>query len=139
VVPLAQVSDRLPVISGLNVFQLQPGHRVESDEVLAALDLINAFAHSPMAGLVDLRRVDVSGRGIIVATTDQGGEITFGLTNLEQQLRRWREIYDLGQRLNKSVASLNLAVSNNVPVRWAATTAVPFAAPKTVNPAPNRR
>ncbi len=139
VVPLAQVSDRLPVISGLNVFQLQPGHRVESPQVQAALELINAFDHSPMAGLVDLRRIDVSALGIVVVTTDQGGEITFGLTNLEQQLRRWREIYDLGQRLNKSVASLNLAVSNNIPVRWAATSAMPFAAPKTVNPAPNRR
>ncbi len=139
VIPLAQVSDRLPVISGLNVFQLQPGHRVESPQVQAALELINAFDHSPMAGLVDLRRIDVSGPGVVVVTTDQGGEITFGLDHLEQQLRRWREIYDLGQRLNKSVASLNLAVSNNVPVRWLETAAAPFAAPKTVNPAPNRR
>lgn len=138
-IPLAQVSDRLPVISGLNLYQLQPGHRVESQEVLAALELVNAFAHSPMAGLVDLRRLDVSARGIIVATTDQGGEITFGLTDLEQQLRRWREVYDLGQRLNKAVATLNLAVSNNVPVRWADAAAKPFAAPKPVNPAPNRR
>ena len=71
-----------------------------------------------MAGLVDLRRIDVSAPGVVVVTTGQGGEITFGLDNLEQQLRRWREIYDLGQRMNKTVASLDLAVANNVPVRW---------------------
>ncbi len=92
-----------------------------------------------MAGLVDLRRIDVSLPGVVVATTGQGGEITFGLDNLEQQLRRWREIYDLGQRMNKAVASLNLAVSNNVPVRWMEAVAVPSASPKTVNPATTRR
>jgi len=58
---------------------------------------------------------------------------------LEQQLRRWREIYDLGQRMNKAVASLNLAVSNNVPVRWMEAAVPPYSAPRTVNPAPNRR
>ena len=98
VVPLAQMNAQLPVITGLNVFQLQPGHRVESPQAQAALQLIGAFDHSPMAGLVDLQRVDVSSPGVVVATTGQGSEITFGLDNLEQQLARWREIYDLGQQ-----------------------------------------
>jgi cell division protein FtsQ len=138
VIPLAQVSNQLPVIAGLNVVQLQPGHRVESPQVQAALELIGAFDHSPMAGLVDLRRLDVSAPGVVVVTTEQGGEITFGLDKLEQQLRRWREIYDLGQRMNKAVASLNLAVSNNVPVRWLEAVVAP-SAPRTVNPAPTRR
>ena len=139
VIPLAQVNSQLPVISGLNVYQLQSGHRLELPQVQAALELIGAFSHSPMAGLVDLRRIDVSAPGVVVVTTGQGGEITFGLNNLEQQLRRWREIYDLGQRMNKAVASLNLAVSNNVPVRWMEAVAVPSASPKTVNPATIRR
>ncbi len=91
VVPLSQMSDRLPVIAGLNFYQLQPGRRVEMPQVHAALQLITAFDHSPMAGLVDLRRLDVSAPGVVVVTTGQGGEITFGLDNLDQQLRRWRE------------------------------------------------
>ena len=139
VIPLAQVSDQLPIITGPNVYQLQPGHRVESPQVRAALELIGAFEHSPMAGLVDLRRIDVSLPGVVVVTTGQGGEITFGLNNLEQQLRRWREVYDLGQRMNRTVASLNLAVSNNVPVRWLDAASVPSSAPKPVNPVHTRR
>jgi cell division septal protein FtsQ len=139
VIPLAQVNDQLPVITGLNVYQLQPGHRVELPQVRAAMGLIGAFDHSPMAGLVDLRRIDVSAPGVVIVTTGQGGEITFGLNNLEQQLRRWHEIYDLGQRMNKAVASLNLAVSNNVPVRWMEAVPVPSSSPKTVNPVPTRR
>ena len=139
VVPLAQMNSQLPVIAGVNAFQLQPGRRVELPQVQAALRLVTAFAKSPMAGLVDLRRVDVSAPGVLVATTGQGGEITFGLDNLEQQLRRWRLVYDLGLRQQKSIASVDLAVANNVPVRWMMASAAPAAPPKAVKPAKNRR
>jgi hypothetical protein len=140
VIPLSQMSAELPAVTGLNVYQLQPGHRVESPQAQAALQLIGAFDHSPMAGLVDLRRVDVSQPGVVIATTGQGGEITFGLENLEQQLARWRKIYDLGQSMNKAIASADLAVSNNVPVRWTTASIVPGTTPIIKsNPANNRR
>src|SRR5471032_2220183 len=133
VIPLSQMNSQLPVVTGLNGYQLQAGHRVELPQAQAALKLVGAFKHSPMAGLVDLLRVDVSQPGVIVATTGQGGEITFALDNLEQQLRRWREIYDLGMSKNKMIASLDLAVANNVPVRWAETGSAPVA-PKNLTP-----
>lgn len=139
VIPLSQMNNQLPVVTGLNVYQLQAGHRVELPQAQAALQLIGAFKRSPMAGLVDLRRIDVSSPGVIVATTGQGGEITFALDNLEQQLRRWREIYDLGMSKNKMIAALDLAVANNVPVRWAEITFAPFVAPKNSTPQNSRR
>ncbi|MGA2854548.1 MAG: FtsQ-type POTRA domain-containing protein [Verrucomicrobiota bacterium] len=130
-VPLSQMKGGgLPVITGLNFAQLQQGHRVASPQARAALQLISAFGRSPMAGLADLRRMDVSAPGVVVVTTGQGGEITFGLQNLEQQLRRWRVIYDLGRRNNRDIASADLAVTNNVPVRWMQAGAAPVAAPK---------
>ncbi len=138
-IPLSQMTGQLPLITGLNVYQLQPGHRVESPQVQAALELIGAFDHSPMAGLVDLRRVDVSQPGVVVATTGQGSEITFALDQLEQQLGRWRKIYDLGQTMSKTIASADLAVSNNVPVRWMAAADAPVVPPKKFNPAKTRR
>jgi hypothetical protein len=139
VVPLAQMNAQLPVISGLNVFQLQPGRRVELPQVQAALQLIMAFDHSPMAGLVDLYRLDVSAPGVVIVTTRQGSEITFALENLDQQLRRWRCIYDLGLTKNVSIASADLAVANNVPVRWMAAGTVPDAVAKPGKPVKNRR
>ena len=139
VIPLGQIRDQLPVIAGLNVYQLQPGQRVESPQVRAALQLIGTFNRSVMTGLVNLRRIDVSSPGVVVATTEQGGEITFGLDNLDQQLRRWREIYDLGQRMNRAIAAVNLAVSNNVPVRWMEAGAAPAGLPRQNNPPPVRR
>jgi cell division protein FtsQ len=139
-VPLAQINPQLPVITGMNAFQLQPGRRVELPQVQAALRLLVAFGTSPMAGLVDLRRVDVSAPGVVVVTTGQGSVITFGLDNLAQQLRRWRQIYDLGLSQQRSIATADLAVENNVPVRWMMASAVPATGtPKTVKPLKNRR
>lgn len=137
-IPLAQMTDQLPVITGLNVFQLQPGHRVDLPQAQAALKLISAFNRSQMAGAVALRSVDVSSPGVVVATTVRGSEITFGVENFGRQLARWREIYDLGLRSNKMIASADLAVDNNIPVRWAELNSVPVA-PKNSMPANARR
>jgi cell division septal protein FtsQ len=133
VMPLAQVRDQLPVIIGLNAYQLQLGRRMDSPQLQAALQLITAFNSSPMAGLVDLQRIDVSAPEILVATTTQGSEITFGLGDFSRQLSRWREIYDAGQRMNKAIASLNLAVPDNIPARWM-DSAVPVSSPRPAKP-----
>ncbi len=133
VMPLGQVRDQLPVIIGLNAYQLQLGRRVDSPQLQAALQLIGAFNSSPMAGLVDLQRIDVSAPEILVATTTQGSEITFSLEDFSRQLSRWREIYDAGQRMNKAIASLNLAVPDNIPARWM-DGAVPVSSPRPAKP-----
>jgi cell division septal protein FtsQ len=133
VVPLAKMTEPLPVITGLNVFQLQAGHRLAWPQALAALKLIAAFPRSSMAGLADLQRIDVSSPGVVVVITTRGSEITFGLDNFPQQLARWREIYDLGRSLNKTIASADLAVGNNIPVRWTEMLSAPALAPKNVD------
>jgi cell division septal protein FtsQ len=129
-IPLGQPPDALPLLAGINPGELQPGHRIVAPPVQAALQLIMAFDESPMAGLVDLRRVDVSSRAALIVTTEQGSEVTFGLAALDQQLRRWHEVFDLGQKMGKAVATLDLAVTNNIPVRWIDSSAVPPVAHK---------
>jgi cell division septal protein FtsQ len=133
IVPLTQLNPQMPVIYGLNPVKLKLGEPVPAPEltgVQAALALISAFGHSPMAGLVDLRRVDISQPGVLIVATGQGAEITFGLDNLDQQLRRWRQIYDLGVRQQRAIASVDLAVANNVPVHWMLAGNAPVAPPK---------
>jgi len=117
--PFLQADDSLPVLFGLKQMDLRPGRPVESPAVQAALQLATEFAHSPMAGLVDLRRVDVGNPAVLVVTTGQGSEVTFGLENVEQQLRRWRQVHEEGFRMRKgNLASLDLSVANNAPARW---------------------
>ena len=131
---LNQPGDALPAIGGVNSSELQPGRRIGAPQVQAALRLLIAFEQSPMAGLVDLRRVDVSSPEVLVVTTGQGSEVTFGLADLDQQLRRWRDIFDLGQTMSKAIGTLDLAVTNNIPARWLEASAVPPAAPKSAKP-----
>lgn len=132
--PVSQADEQLPLISGLNLNDVQTGRKIESPQVRSALELIAAFGQSPMAGLVDLKRIDVSSPEVLAATTDTGGEITFGLERPDLQLRRWREIFDSGQRLSRAIASLDLAVTNNIPVRWLEASAVPAPSPKASKP-----
>jgi cell division septal protein FtsQ len=139
VVPVSQLNYQLPAITGMNLFELQAGHRLESTHVLAALRLIAAFDHSPMAGLVDLHSVDVSAPGVVLVTTGQGGQVTFALDNLDQQLQRWRQIYDWGHSAGRAIASLDLAVGNNVPVTWTLASVLPPFNAQSVKPLHSRR
>jgi cell division septal protein FtsQ len=127
-VPQNPVPEQLPLISGVK--EAQVGRRVELPQAKAALQLIDVFEHSPMAGVTELKKIDVSAVDVLVASTGQGGEVSFGLTDLEQQLRRWQVIYEMGQKMGKAVATLDLAVSNNVPATWIEASVVPPLPPK---------
>jgi len=125
-----QAPEPLPFISGLDPRTLQPGRKLDSPQIAAALRLVVCFDNSPMAGLVDLERIDVSAPEVLVATTTQGGEVTFGITELERQLRRWQDIFELGQKYGKVLATLDLAIANNIPARWLDASSVPPDSPK---------
>jgi len=131
--PLMQ-PEQFPMLTGISANDVQPGRRIENPQVQAALQLIVAFEHSPMVGLADLQRIDVSWPEVLVVTTGQGGEITFGLTDLDQQLRRWHKVFEAGQKVGKAIASLDLAVSSNLPARWLEASAVPPASPRLPKP-----
>jgi hypothetical protein len=102
--------------------------------VKAALQFLTAFQQSPMAAFTDLKNIDVSAPEILVVTTVQGSEITFGLTELDQQIARWHSIFDMGQRIGKAIATLNLAIPNNIPARWLEASSVPATPPKALKP-----
>jgi hypothetical protein len=67
-------------------------------------------------------------------TTGQASEVVFGLNDLDQQMRRWHTIFELGQQRSNAIATLNLAVTNNIPLRWLEASAAPPAAPKPAKP-----
>ena len=123
-------SEQFPIISGINPNDIQLGHRLDNPQLQAALQLIIAFEHSAMATVVELKRIDVSAQEVLLVTTGQGSEVTFGLADLDQQLRRWHDIYDMGQRMSKAIATLDLAIPNNIPARWLEASAVPASTPK---------
>jgi len=124
-IPSNQLDEALPAISGVNSRDLQPGRRLDAPAVQSALQLIVAFEASPMAGLVELKRVDVDVPQVLVLTTGQGSQITFSPSDVEQQLRRWQVIFGYVHKSGKAIATLDLAVTNNIPVRWLEASALP--------------
>ncbi|EEF60424.1 cell division protein FtsQ/DivIB [Pedosphaera parvula] len=134
-----QTNDVLPVISGINLNQLVPGKRLDLLQARSALQLVTAFERSPMQGMVELKKIDVSSPEILVVTTGQGTEVIFSTQDLDRQLRRWREIYDQGQKMTKAIATLDLSVPNNIPARWVEASSVPPVTPKTKFSQRNRR
>jgi hypothetical protein len=126
--------DQLPLISFPHSDHVQPGQRILMPQVQAALQLVVDFERSPMVGLADLRRIDATAPDVLVVTTGQGSEVTFAFNDLDQQLRRWHEVFDQAQRVGKAIATLDLAVSNNVPARWLEASAVAPTTPRLPKP-----
>ena len=115
--PPNQPAMPLPTLGGVDQTTLLPGRRLDSPQVRAALDLIVAFERSPMAGLADLRRVDLSSASVITVQTGQGGTIIFAPTDIERQLQRWRVIFDGKAQDHQVIAWLDLSVTHNTPLR----------------------
>ena len=135
----SQSDDPLPLVRGINPNTLQPGRRLMAPQVRAALQFLVAFEQSPMAGLVDLKQVDVSSPEVVVVTTGQGSEVTFGLTDFEQHLRRWHALFEAGRKAGNAIGTLDLAVTNNVPLRWLEASAVQAAVPKLSKPSRSKK
>jgi hypothetical protein len=128
--PAAPSAVEFPIIEGIEFGEIVPGRRITTPAVRAALDLIIAYAESPMVGLDDLRRIDLVSPNILQVSSVFGAEVTFSTHDLPQQLRRWREVFDYGQQTQRHLAWVDLAVANNVPARWLEANALPLVPPR---------
>jgi cell division septal protein FtsQ len=136
---LPPANERLPILVGVPGGEPQPGRQVTSPQIRAALALVCEFDHSPMTGMVEIERINVSEPEILQVTTSQKAEITFSLSHFDVQLRRWRLIYDQYQKWGRAIATLDLSISNNLPVHWVAASAVPPVAPRALKPSRPKR
>ncbi len=123
-------NERLPILEGVPAAEPEAGKRITSPQILAALALVREFDHSPMTGMVELDHINVAEPEILKVTTSQKAEIIFSLGNFDTQLRRWRLIYDQYQKWGKAIATLDLSISNNLPVHWVAANSVPPVPPR---------
>lgn len=137
--PPAQTNDVLPTLLGVQAQDIRPGRQTESPQVLAALALVRMFNRSPMVGTVDIRHIDLSHAGVLVLTTGQGNQVTFGPGDLETQLRRWRSVHDHASRFGRHITTLDLAVGNNCPMQWIDAAGVVPAPPRPIKPSPYKK
>lgn len=115
----------LPVLTGVMGTELRPGRRVESPQMHAALRFVAAFTRSPMAGIVNLKTIDLSSPQVLQVTTAQRNKVTFAFDTPERQLQRWQIVHHFALNEGKLIATLDLSVSNNVPAVWHTSDAEP--------------
>jgi hypothetical protein len=138
--PAARAHFVLPAICGVNPDEIIPGKRAASPQVRAALRLVAAFQHSPMAGLADLQLIDLSSPGVLLVTTGRQSKIVFSIEqDPARQLRRWRAIYDEALGAGKTIATLDLSVPDNIPAVLVPAAGAPPAGLKPGNPQPTRK
>ena len=121
VAPEDQAEWSLPVVSGINLGKLKtlaPGRPAGLPKLRAALGLIGEFRRSPLSGTVDLRVIDLSQPRILRVTTGDGGQVDLSTERLPRQLNRWAGIQAHGQKFGLAIETVDLSVTNNVPVRW---------------------
>ena len=121
VAPEKQAEWSLPVISGIDLNKLKtlaPGRPAGLPKLQAALGLIGEFRRSALAGVVDLRVIDLSQPRILRVTTGDGGQVDLSSGGLARQLNRWARIRSHGQKFGLAIETVDLSVTNNVPVRW---------------------
>ena len=121
VAPEKQAEWSLPVVSGIDLKKLKsltPGRLAGLPKLRAALGLIGECRRSPLAGVVDLRVIDLSQPRILRVTTGDGGQVDLSTERLARQLNRWARIRAHGQKFGLAIETVDLSVTNNVPVRW---------------------
>jgi cell division septal protein FtsQ len=115
-------SYQLPNLLGLAANDLRPGRKLNDERVRGALELINSFNRSSMVGVIQLKQIDLRAPGVLLLLTSDNCQVSFGLGDLEGQLNRWRAIHEHGRSQGRQMISVDLSVTNNVPVRWFETT-----------------
>ena len=121
VIPEQQAEWSLPVIAGIELKTLRslaPGRAADLPKLQSALNLIRAYRRSSLAGVIDLRVVDLSQPRILRVTTGDGGQIDLATSRLSQQFSRWARIRAHGEKYGFAIETMDLSVTNNVPVRW---------------------
>ena len=131
--------EQLPRILGVSAGDLRTGRRIESAQLQGALRLLMDYDQSPMAGLAEIESIDISTPEILRVTTNEKSEIVFSLEAPGPQLLRWRLIRDYFQQSNKAITTLDLSISNNLPLHFVDAAGLPPSVPKSLKPPRTRK
>jgi cell division protein FtsQ len=108
----------LPLICGCANEPLAAGKIVGSQEVKAALELLNLTARSLIQTRFQIREIDLSKGYCLVVTDKNRTRVTLGFNELETQLRRLDKFLTYCDDSKQELASVNLLVQRNIPVTF---------------------
>ncbi|HEU0209375.1 MAG TPA: FtsQ-type POTRA domain-containing protein [Candidatus Udaeobacter sp.] len=108
----------LPLIVGCTSESLEPGKLVESPEAKTALDLLRLADRSLLQTRFQIREIDISKSYCLVVTDKNRSRVIFGLSELEEQLRRLQLFLEYCDNTRQELETLNLVAQRNIPVTF---------------------
>lgn len=108
----------LPVIHCPDLSAVSPGRRVDSPQLLQALELVHRMRQQVWPKPMVLEQIHLMNRFTMVAQMDNDALFTFRPEDLEKQIARLRAILTMVASSPSRVTSVNLQLERNVPVRF---------------------
>jgi cell division septal protein FtsQ len=108
----------LPLIVGYSGESLEAGKTLESPEAKTALELLRLTESSFLQTRFQIREIDISKNYCLLVTDKNHSRVMFGLTDLEEQLRRLQVFLDYCDNTKQELENLNLVVQRNIPVTF---------------------
>ena len=105
----------LPVITGVQTEDLDPGKPIRKAEVLAALDLLSRTRDNSS---LKVTAVDVSKGCFIIATDQRRAQLIFGLDDIAGQLERLEAVRREALLIGQEIQTINLIPMRNIPVTF---------------------
>ena len=111
----------LPEIIGASITDLRIGRATTSMDIFYALSLIFKMDRMNPGMFWDIKTIDVSHRGseMLVVTTTEKSMIKIGITDMDQQLRRFAKVLEDANQRSLRIATVDLTIGRDVPVTFA--------------------
>jgi cell division septal protein FtsQ len=107
----------LPVILGLKDDNLRDGERLQSEDLTAALALLETVGRHPES-LLKIRTLDISRGYRIDVVNDTNTRIIFAARDYDDQLARLQQLLVHCSETGRTMESVNLMVKRNTPVTF---------------------
>ncbi|MCW5556544.1 MAG: FtsQ-type POTRA domain-containing protein [Verrucomicrobiae bacterium] len=126
----------LPTLLGLNAAGAVAGRALTDAQSLDALRFLAAFDDSPLVVDADVINVDVGASPVLTVLTRGGAHVTLAADReFGEQLEKWHSVHQYSGGSNGLlIASLDLSITNNPPLRW-----VDASQPQPATPEPTPR
>lgn len=108
----------LPEIIGFKLSDPEPGQKIESNEVIAAIRLLKAMEGTSLRSVMTVRSIDVSSPYSLHVLSSEGMVAQFRTTIIDQQLERLSKILEISRQKENPIATIDLTLDRNVPVTF---------------------
>ena len=105
----------MPVIGGVQTEDIELGSPIRKAEVVAALELLRRVRET---GEFKVLSIDVSKGYCFTVTNQRRSRLTFGLDEIDAQLRRLSAVQGEAAMLGEDIATANLMPRRNIPVTF---------------------